>query len=464
MFLGQPNFDHIMSLSGLPVPFDVWCVIASYSEDDTLHAVRMTSKVHFRYLSANDVWDILLKRDFAEKTADDYTTKALTLAEGCPKPNTLIDSMFTYCLLMHGNVRVRMRPPNQEERKLCGCQVCAPDDGASTVPLECKNAVLTKEVHDQADMFNGVNGLRLCRRFRRGMRHTFIAYGEGGSGKTHTLFGDLSGAPIEHKSLHGLCPKLLSALFATGATGKVAIGVAILDNKKFYDLLHYTGAEEERDEPDFGDGMSQPANLVRQKASNYVEAVNIIQFALSRGTELLTEQGTTLGRSCVIATIYDVASGGMFRFCDLPGSHACHRDGIRAREERCFVAGVLQSVITVAEAVGNHDKHIPLHSSKLTRTLTDVFTGRSSFDVIFTISPAGGNVSETLSTLTVAQQFSGLGAACRVGRVSKVALRSTISDAKKSSATKKNASATKKKTTAQPVPWMHRTMAVLSQS
>jgi kinesin family protein 11 len=79
-----------------------------------------------------------------------------------------------------------------------------------------------------------------------------------------------------------------------------------------------------------------------------------------------------------------------------------------AKDARAREAGSInQSLLTlgrVITALVDHLPHVPYRDSKLTRLLQDSLGGRTKTCIIATLSPTGGNVEESLSTLEYANR------------------------------------------------------------
>merc|ERR1712025_836783 len=97
---------------------------------------------------------------------------------------------------------------------------------------------------------------------------------------------------------------------------------------------------------------------------------------------------------------------GKLNLVDLAGSENVGRSG--AKDGRAREAGnINQSLLTLGRVITNlveRAPHIPYRESKLTRLLQDSLGGRTKPSIIATISPAGINLEETLSTLDYAHR------------------------------------------------------------
>ena len=97
---------------------------------------------------------------------------------------------------------------------------------------------------------------------------------------------------------------------------------------------------------------------------------------------------------------------GKLNLVDLAGSENVGRSG--AVDKRAREAGnINQSLLTLGRVITclvERTPHIPYRESKLTRLLQDSLGGRTKTSIIATVSPAGINLEETLSTLDYAHR------------------------------------------------------------
>ena len=97
---------------------------------------------------------------------------------------------------------------------------------------------------------------------------------------------------------------------------------------------------------------------------------------------------------------------GKLNLVDLAGSENIGRSG--AMDKRAREAGnINQSLLTLGRVITclvDRAPHVPYRESKLTRLLQDSLGGRTKTSIIATISPAGINLEETLSTLDYAHR------------------------------------------------------------
>jgi len=99
---------------------------------------------------------------------------------------------------------------------------------------------------------------------------------------------------------------------------------------------------------------------------------------------------------------------GKLNLVDLAGSENIGRSGTSAKTRKTEAGMINKSLLTlgrVITALTEGSIHIPYRESKLTRLLQESLGGKTKTCIIATISPASGNLEETLSTLDYGNSF-----------------------------------------------------------
>lgn len=256
-----------------------------------------------------------------------------------------------------------------------------------------------------------------------GYHCTIFAYGQTGTGKTHTMEGDLSSFMETYAPDAGVIPRALYRLFhvleSRGNDYAVRMSLVELYNEELRDLLC--------DEPTSLRMYDDPRG--RGVMLQGVEEVPLTSAAhglalLRRGSERRHVASTlcnhTSSRShCVFTLTVHVkdTSGarsqgeemmriGKMNLVDLAGSESIGRSG--AEHRRAREAGAInQSLLTlgrVINALVEGSAHVPYRESRLTRLLQDSLGGRAKTCIIATVSDDRENLDETLSTLDYASR------------------------------------------------------------
>ena len=121
---------------------------------------------------------------------------------------------------------VRCRPLNSRELELnANCIEISKDKKSITLKNNEHNYIYDKifpAETDQKTIFNEI-GLPLLKKFLSGYNSTIFAYGQTGTGKTHTIIGPLESLFDEHNENFGLIPNILNFLFEQKEEAKMII-------------------------------------------------------------------------------------------------------------------------------------------------------------------------------------------------------------------------------------------------
>ena len=272
----------------------------------------------------------------------------------------------------------------------------------------------------QADMFD-IIGKRFTDSCLNGYNGSLFAYGQTGSGKTYTMRGPLGG-PEQHGeevAESGLIPRTFQYLFEriqAEQKGSLRFSVSFsymqIYGKVMTDLLNPN---------------TKPASLhVRQNGDDFhvvnlkwepVLTANECMGLFRKGLQHLKVGDTSMNkqssRSHSILTIKvnrrteDGERCSYLKLIDLAGSER-QKDtnaGGQRLEEACDINQSLSALSNVIRALADgHTEHLRYRDNKLTQLLKDVLSGKSKTGIVCNISPASGNLRETLSTLKWAQR------------------------------------------------------------
>ncbi|KAI0374999.1 kinesin-domain-containing protein [Pilatotrama ljubarskyi] len=273
-----------------------------------------------------------------------------------------------------------------------------------------------------------------------GYNCTLFAYGQTGTGKTHTMQGDLATTPMGNPcSQAGMIPRVLFKLFqhleATSTDYSVKISYVELYNEELRDLLAPDLPAPTGSNQPMGMGVHKEApaqanlklfddsnkrgviiqGLEETPVKNAADALALLTKGSHRRQIAATKFNDHSSRSHSVfsITVHTTAAStsgdgllrvGKLNLVDLAGSENIGRSG--AENKRAREAGMInQSLLTlgrVINALVDGSSHVPYRESKLTRLLQDSLGGRTKTCIIATISPARSNLEETLSTLDYA--------------------------------------------------------------
>ncbi|KAI8039156.1 kinesin-like protein Klp61F [Drosophila gunungcola] len=331
-------------------------------------------------------------------------------------------------------VYVRVRPLNSRERCIRSAEVVdvvAPREIVTRHTLDSK---LTKKFtfdrsfgpeSKQCDVYSVVVS-PLIEEVLSGYNCTVFAYGQTGTGKTHTMVGNETAelkSSWEDDSDIGIIPRALSHLFDELRMMEVEYTMRIsyleLYNEELCDLLSTDDTTKIRI---FDDSTKKGSVIIQGLEEIPVHSKDDVYKLLEKGKER-RKTATTLmnaqsSRSHTVFSIVvhirengiegeDMLKIGKLNLVDLAGSEnvskAGNEKGIRVRE----TVNINQSLLTlgrVITALVDRAPHVPYRESKLTRLLQESLGGRTKTSIIATISPGHKDIEETLSTLEYAHR------------------------------------------------------------
>lgn len=243
----------------------------------------------------------------------------------------------------------------------------------------------------------------LVRRTLDGHNSTVVAYGQVGSGKTHTLSGSMDEP--------GLLSKVSQALAKTVEDSSkdkkffMTVSFAEITDDSVRDLLNPSGRDLKiRKHPHLGTYVDDIAELAvnthedimrLHEQGNKVSKFTVSDFEASRAkastvfTLIFEQKGKE--RDSKPALLSKIS------FIDLAGSN--HNN---PSEDSTFVSKSIASLSSVISALNNpKNSSAQFRESALTRLMQDSLTGNSYTTVLVTISPSDADYHETLSALQV---------------------------------------------------------------
>ncbi|ETW05509.1 hypothetical protein H310_03266 [Aphanomyces invadans] len=343
-------------------------------------------------------------------------------------------------------VVVRMRPSNERERKLQAANESVvairppsePTDLPTRLDVKCPDHSIDATYNYDAIFGTHANQRDVYAYLQssveqvvQGFNCTIFAYGQTGTGKTHTMMGPDSSLRQGDMSQWGIIPRAVDGLFqelkavgACGAGAFVHCSYMQIYNNQVFDLLHSSAVKD------------QPPLQVREMIKGHAKHIyvsGISEFRVGNAHEVLdllhlgsknrtiraTECNEKSSRSHALLQLsMEVESRGNERttiirraklnLVDLAGSEKWDTDVAmthdRTRELRNINASLSALGNVISALTDKKRSHIPYRDSKLTRLLQDSLGGNTRTIVIATISPSVAAVEETVSTLQFAER------------------------------------------------------------
>ncbi|XP_063233864.1 kinesin-like protein KIF3A [Bacillus rossius redtenbacheri] len=347
------------------------------------------------------------------------------------------------------NVRVvvRVRPMSEKEAE-AGCRrITSVDTVHSCISVENPHAAEGEppktftfdSVFDcdsrQMDLYNEI-ARPIVDKVLMGYNGTILAYGQTGTGKTHTMAGDCS-AP----ELKGIIPNSFAHIFGHIAKAaertKFLVRVAHIEvyNEEVRDLL---GKDQKlrlevKERPDIGVYIKDLSGYVVNNADDMERIMTLGNKNRMVGA---TAMNATSSRSHAIftITIENAMAGedgkqhikmGKLHLVDLAGSERQSKTGatgVRLKEATKINLSLSTLGNVISALVDGKSTHIPYRNSKLTRLLQDSLGGNSKTVMCANIGPADYNYDETISTLRYANRAKNITNRARVNEDPKDAL------------------------------------------
>ena len=340
---------------------------------------------------------------------------------------------------------VRCRPLNSRELELNAKCIEISKDKRSILLKNYEHNYTYDKIFpaetDQKTIFQEI-GLPLVKKFLSGYNSTIFAYGQTGTGKTHTIIGPLESLFDDKNENFGLIPNILNFLFEQKEEAKKIIKesskekVEKIDynlscscieiyNEQLIDLLNNNTQFDKADEilkirEDPKKGM-YIENLTEQEITSAKKAKELLISGFKNRHVASTSMNRESSRSHLIYTLFlsteiELGDGvvkmrsSRMHLVDLAGSERqkyTNTKGQRIKEagninkSLSILGNVINAVIEFNEG---KTKFVPFRDSKLTYYLKDSIGGNSKTVIIGNISQSYIQIGETQSTLNFIQR------------------------------------------------------------
>mmetsp|Transcript_27992 Transcript_27992/g.39814 ORF Transcript_27992/g.39814 Transcript_27992/m.39814 type:complete len:989 (+) Transcript_27992:106-3072(+) len=315
------------------------------------------------------------------------------------------------------NVRVicRVRPVNKKELLAGGILCVKHSDTDIEVAVEegLYNFSFDRVFGDKSNQVEVFNDTAhpLIKDVLSGYNATIFAYGQTGTGKTHTMEGD-----IHSETAKGIIPRTVEALFdgVTDADENIEfmfkVSYVEIYLEKIRDLLdenHVKNNLTVREDKIKGIYI---AGVTEEYVTSVEELLGIMSVGASNRAVAATGMNEGSSRSHSVFTITvsqkdiitNATKSGKLVLVDLAGSEMVRKSNASGQqlEEAKTINKSLSALGQVINALTDEKQtHVPYRDSKLTRVLQDSLGGNSKTVLIVAISPSSYNGNETVSTL-----------------------------------------------------------------
>ncbi|CAD2216380.1 OSM3-like kinesin [Angomonas deanei] len=250
----------------------------------------------------------------------------------------------------------------------------------------------------------------------QGYNATVFAYGQSGSGKTHTMTGKLS-----DREMWGMMPQVVDYLFSeikkqtsSTKTFKVRVSYVELYNGKSRDLLASKQVNLEIKQNMQKNFYVKGADM--PEVTSFDEAIKWFNAGTDRRQTASTDLNDTSSRSHSLFTVQieqldfendpsqPIVMTSKINVVDLAGSEKLSKTNATGEtaKEGCNINLSLSALATVIDTIVKGGKHIPYRGSPLTMLLKDSLGGNAKTVMFANVGPSDKNTSETISTLRFA--------------------------------------------------------------
>lgn len=323
-------------------------------------------------------------------------------------------------------VLVRCRPLSERE-KTAGHKTCVDLDMVENT-VTVKNIIgepdrwtfdaVINNSFTQQDIFTQFI-MPLTESVLNGFNATVFAYGQSGSGKTHTMTGVMGDDVLE-----GVVPRCVKHIFnsvkkmkeeSPGTSVSMYVSFMELYNGKVRDLLAKQQVSldirESKDHTFFVQGAVVAQVKLPEDVIRHLEEGTDRRRVAS--TELNADSSRSHSVFSLILECTETLEDGSSRavssklnLVDLAGSERQGKTGASGDtlKEGCNINLSLSALGTVIDTIVKGGAHVPFRSSPLTMLLKDSLGGNSKTVMFANINPSERNLSETVSTLRFADR------------------------------------------------------------
>ena len=309
-------------------------------------------------------------------------------------------------------VYVRERPAFGEVESL----IETFDPSTSSVRLKLSGGVSPTYTFDgclpasatQADVY-AATSRDVVQTVLNGFNASLIAYGMTGSGKTHTMMGE-----VDDEYMAGVIPRAAREIFDTVARDTDHMYSISLSYVQVYldtlqDLLQPQNQKIcLREDPKKGVFVHDVAEVQIYSVQDFLEVIHVgNQNRISAFTNLNAQSSRS--HACLICKVHKTKTGGeravlagKLYALDLAGSERIKKSGVtgaRLEEAKKINSSLSALGNCVAALAKGNASHVPYRSSTLTRLLQESLGGNSLTSLILTIQPSPNHLTDTQGTL-----------------------------------------------------------------
>ena len=265
---------------------------------------------------------------------------------------------------------------------------------------------------NQSEIYTNV-GKRIVEDIMAGYNGTIFAYGQSGSGKTYTMYGN----DIFDENTKGIIPRVVEEIFKKieksdrNIDFQIKLSVMEIYKEVMYDLFTNENNLKIIENKEKGIYIE---NLSEIYLSSIEEFFNYTELAQKNRKVAETKLNHNSSRSHCIMILEVVQNykkekiikKGILNLVDLAGSEKVSKTGAvgETLEEAKKINLSLSTLGNVIHALTQGMGHVPFRDSKLTRILKESLGGNYKTYLIVTCSPHSYNLDEIISSLLFAKR------------------------------------------------------------
>ena len=265
---------------------------------------------------------------------------------------------------------------------------------------------------NQTEIYTNV-GKRIVDDIMAGYNGTIFAYGQSGSGKTYTMYGN----DIYDENTKGIIPRIVEEIFKrveksdNSIDFQFKLSVMEIYKEVMYDLFTHGNNLKIIENKEKGVYIE---NLSEVYLSSIEEFFNYVDLSQKNRKVAETKLNHNSSRSHCIMILEviqnykkeKIIKKGILNLVDLAGSEKVSKTGAvgETLEEAKKINLSLSTLGNVIHALTQGMGHIPFRDSKLTRILKESLGGNYKTYLIVTCSPHSYNLDEIISSLLFAKR------------------------------------------------------------
>ena len=265
---------------------------------------------------------------------------------------------------------------------------------------------------NQSEIYNSV-GKRIVEDIMAGYNGTIFTYGQSGSGKTYTMYGN----DLYDENTKGIIPRVVEEIFRRVEKSDVNIdfelklSVVEIYKEIMYDLFTQENNLKIIENKEKGVYIE---NLTEVYLSSIDEFFNYVELSQKNRKVAETKLNHNSSRSHCIMILEviqnykkeKIIKKGTLNLVDLAGSEKVSKTGAvgETLEEAKKINLSLATLGNVIHALTQGTGHVPYRDSKLTRILKESLGGNYKTYLIVTCSPHSYNLDEIISSLLFAKR------------------------------------------------------------